>query len=42
MHSWAESTWIFLVVTGHLVREEVATCLSEASEDVSVARDGNP
>jgi len=42
MHSWAESTWIFLVVTGHLVREEVAMCLSKASEDVSVARDGNP
>lgn len=30
------------MVTGPLVREEVATCLSEASEDVFVARDRNP
>lgn len=39
---WSESNWVFLMVTGRLVREEVATCLSGASEDIFVARDRNP
>ena len=42
IHLWDESAWIFQMVIGGLVREEVAVRLSGAREDIFVSRDGNP
>lgn len=42
IHLWDESAWIFQMVIGGLVREEVAVSLSGAREDIFVSRAGNP
>lgn len=42
IHLWDQSAWIFQMVIGSLVREEVAVSLSRAREDIFASRDGKP